>query len=112
MLHKTDTNEINLNNSSGFENNNDNIIYNEVNDNNDNDYQNNNNEIKNYMTYDLNYKNNNYCKKNMKKKRIIIISPDFHFQLRMNMTKKINSIKSIVLFMTRIKYFIKSFICR
>ena len=79
MLHKADNNEINLNNSSGFENNNDNIIYNEVNENNDNDYQNNNNELKNYMTYDLNYKNNNYPKNQYDEKANNNYFPGFSF---------------------------------
>ena len=86
ILHKNDNKEIiNINNSFGLENDNDNIIYNDINydnnnkfilnnydsckyffnqnNNNDNDYHN-NNELENYMTYDLNSKKNNYHKNN------------------------------------------------
>ena len=85
ILHKNDNNEININNSFGFQNNNDNIIYNEINDDNDDkcilnkcesckyyvnnnnnidDYHNDNNELKDYMTYDLNSKKSNDDKDN------------------------------------------------
>ena len=86
MLHNSDNKEIN--NSFDLDNN-DYIINNENNDdnednddkfilnkcesckyflnhnnNNNNDYQNNNRELKNYMTYDLNFNKNNYHKNN------------------------------------------------